>query len=287
MPSSLDLLLDTLVLETVRPDVFSAPNELNRTGRLFGGQVVAQALLAAAATVEGLPAHSLHAYFLRPGDPDVPIRFEVDRIRDGRSFRTRRVVAMQGERAIFNLAASFHEPEPSLEHQREAPDVPGPEGLPTWEERAREHINGAPPGVRKWLQTETPLEIRTHQPPSWFAQGPSDEPNAVWLRARQGLGDEGALHQALFGYASDMGFVDNLYRPHAGGPRNVMISSLDHAIWFHRAFRMDDWLLSVQESPVAFGARGLAQAAIYGPDGDRVATVVQEGLLRTLREEAG
>ncbi len=266
--------------------MFVGSNEPGRHRRLFGGQVAGQALAAAARTVEGRPAHSLHAYFLRGGDPELPVRYEVDRIRDGSSFTTRRVVAMQGERAIFNLSASFHAPEPSYEHQAPLPAVVGPEGLPTWEERARDVELQIPEPARGWLTNETPIEIRTEHAPSWFARQPTAGPNTVWLKARGELPDDPLLHQCLFAYASDMGFVDNLFRPHAGGKRDVMIASLDHALWLHRPFRMDDWLVSIQESPAAYGARGFAQAAVYTADGTRVASVVQEGLLRRIGQEA-
>ena len=283
MSRSLDALLAILDLESIEENIFRGRNEPGNRMRLFGGQVAAQALAAAGRTVEGRTAHSLHAYFLRGGDPSIPIVFTVDRIRDGNSFTTRRVVAVQRGRAIFNLSVSFHKREEGYAHQDEMPDVPGPETFPTLEDQMRELRGRVPEGMRSWLTSERPIETRSSEPYSWFSTEPSRGPSYVWLRARGELGDDPLLHQCLLTYASDMALVDNIYRPHRSeGPRDVMMASLDHAMWFHRSFRIDDWLLYVQESPVAAGARGFARGALYARDGSMIGSVAQEGLMRRI-----
>jgi acyl-CoA thioesterase-2 len=284
--TALERLLELMQLETIEENIFRGQNESTRWGRLFGGQVLAQALAAAGRTVERRRAHSLHAYFLRGGDPAVPVVFTVDRIRDGGSFTTRRVVAVQKGRAIFNMSVSFHIDEDGYEHQESMPDVPPPEDLPTEQERARQTAHRVPKAMRSWLLAERPIEMRSREPHSWFSTEPSSGPNDVWLRANGPVGDDALLHQCLVAYATDMGLVDNLYRPHRrGGPRDVMMASLDHAIWFHRPVRIDDWLLYVQRSPLAAGARGFARGAIYTRSGERVCSVAQEGLMRRVDPE--
>lgn len=280
MHEALGRLVDLLRLEEVEPDRFRGRNEDRGPMRLFGGQVAAQALAAAGRTVKERRAHSLHGYFLRPGDPDLPVVYDVHRIRDGSSFTTRRVVARQHEKAIFNMSASFHEPEPSYEHQDDMPDAPPPEGLPTWEERARELGARVPEPLRSWLARPRAIEMRSTQAHSWFGGEPNRSPNLVWLRAPSPLPDDPLLHQCLLTYASDMGLVDNIYRPHRKRRRDVMMASLDHAVWFHRPLRVDDWILYVQESPTAFGARGFVHGALYARQGARIGSVAQEGLMR-------
>jgi acyl-CoA thioesterase-2 len=281
-------LIELLDLEAIEVNIFRGANERGSRTRLFGGQVAAQALAAAARTVEGRTAHSLHAYFLRGGDPAVPIVYSVDRIRDGSSFTTRRVVAVQHGRAIFNMSVSFHKSEQGYEHQEPMPEVADPDSLPRWEDRVAELADRIPEEMRPWVLAERPIEMRSQEPYSWFASEPSRGPNAVWLRAADALGDDPMLHQCLWAYASDMALVDNIYRPHRRpGPRNVMMASLDHAMWFHRDFRMDQWLLYLQESPAAAGARGFARGTLYTRDGTLVASVAQEGLMRQLDTPAG
>lgn len=283
MNRALKTLLETLDLERIEDDIFRGQNEETRWGRLFGGQVAAQALVAASRTVEGRRAHSLHGYFLRGGDPKVPVVFTVDRIRDGRSFTTRRVVALQHGRAIFNMSVSFQVREQSFEHQDAMPEVPDPESLPSWEDRAREAGERIPEPMRTSMLAERPIELRSREPHSWFATEPSRGPNPVWVRARGPLGDDPRIHECLLTYASDMGFVDNIYRPHRRkGPRPVMMASLDHAMWFHRDFRIDDWLLYMQESPSAAGARGFARGTFFDRAGRLICSVAQEGLMRRL-----
>jgi acyl-CoA thioesterase-2 len=286
MIGALDSLVGILALEKIEENVFRGQNEAARMGRLFGGQVAGQALMAACQTVEAWLPHSLHGYFLRGGDPKVPVLLTVDRIRDGSSFATRRVVAVQHGRAIFNMSVSFHKDEAGHEHGDAMPEAPPPEALPSWAERAAQKPERIPPHMREWMLSERPFEIRASEPPSWLSSEPSRAANLVWLRANGSLPDDPVLHRCLLAYASDMGFVDNLYRPHRKpGPRNVMMASLDHALWFHRPFRIDGWLLYVQRSPTAAGARGFALGTVYDAEGTLIASVAQEGLMRPIDPE--
>ena len=290
MGKALDRLLALIDLEQIEENVFRAQNEDSRMGRVFGGQVAAQALMATCRTVENWLPHSLHGYFLRGGDPQVPILLTVDRIRDGRSFATRRVVAVQRGRAIFNMSVSFHGEEPGFDHADPMPEAPGPDDVMSWAERARENLDAVPPHMREWMMAERPVEMRASEPPSWLSSEPSRDANMAWVRTNGELPDDPVLHRCLLAYASDMGFVDNLYRPHRGkikpskeGPfRSLMMASLDHALWFHRGFRMDQWLLYVQRSPSAAGARGFATGSVYTEDGTLVASAAQEGLMRPI-----
>jgi acyl-CoA thioesterase-2 len=280
---ALKLLLERLDLERIEEDIFRGQNEPTRWGRLFGGQVAAQALAAAQRTVDGPAAHSLHGYFLRGGDPQVPIVFTVDRIRDGGSFATRRVVALQNGSAIFNMSVSFHKREEGFDHQDEMPEVTPPEELPSWADRARELGDLMPKEMRGWMLAERPVELRSLEPHSWFSREPRRGPNPVWVRANGELGDDLAQHACLLTYASDMALVDNMYRPHRrAGQRPAMLASLDHALWFHRDFRMDEWLLYVQESPSAAGARGFARGTFFDRAGRLICSVAQEGLMRPI-----
>jgi len=282
--AALERLIKTLDLEQIEENIFRGQNEHGRSRmRLFGGQVAAQALVAAGRTVEGRQAHSLHGYFLRGGDPAVPVVFTVDRIRDGASFTTRRVVAVQHGRAIFNMSVSFQCHEEGYEHQDDMPDVPDPESLPSWTDRAQDMLDRLPPEMREMMLAERPIEMRSRDPHTWFLDGPSRGPTATWFRAPAPLDDDPLLHQCLVTYASDMGLVDNVYRPHRSkGPRNVMMASLDHAMWFHRPLRVDEWILYYQESPTAAGARGFARGSMYSRNGALVCSVAQEGLMRKL-----
>lgn len=283
MGTALDRLLDVLDLERIDADIFRGTNEASDWARLFGGQVAAQALAAAQRTVDGYPVHSLHGYFLRGGNPSVPVVYTVDRIRDGASFTTRRVVALQDGKAIFNTSISFHRVEAGFDHQAPMPDVPGPEELPTWEERARAVIDDIPEERRDWMLQERAIDIRSALPHGMFSSEPSTEPNAVWLRANGDVPDDPNVHAQLLTYASDIAFVDNMHRPHrrAGSP-GVMLASLDHAVWFHRPVRVDDWLLYHQHSPSAAGARGFALGAVYDRSGVHLASVAQEGVMREI-----
>jgi acyl-CoA thioesterase II len=286
MGHALDRLLDVLDLERIDADIFRGRNEETDWFRLFGGQVAAQALAAAQRTVADHRAHSLHGYFLRGGDPKVPVVYTVDRIRDGASFSTRRVVALQDGKAIFNTSISFHRHEEGYEHQDPMPEVAPPEELPTWADRAREMIDRIPEEMHEWILRERPIEIRSALPHGMFSNEASTEPNPVWIRANGDVPDDPDIHAQLLTYASDIAFVDNMHRPHRRrGSRGVMLASLDHALWFHRPARLDDWLLYHQDSPSAAGARGFARGAVYDRSGIHLASVAQEGVMRELDPE--
>jgi acyl-CoA thioesterase-2 len=279
---ALDELLEILDLEEIELNIFRGHNESERRGRLFGGQVAAQALVAASRTVESRPAHSLHGYFLRPGDPSIPVLYSVDRIRDGRSFTTRRVVAIQHGHAIFNMSASFHAPERGYEHQTPMPEAPPPEGVPTWQERVEQVWSRLPEQARVFDPRERPIDLRHVDLPTYLGGGPTRAPGLVWLRVLRRLPDDERLHQALLTYASDISLLDNIIRPHGrlGTLGPIMMASIDHAVWFHRPLRVDEWLLYAQESPVAAGARGFARGQLFTREGVLVASVAQEGLMR-------
>jgi acyl-CoA thioesterase-2 len=247
--------------------------------RVFGGQVAGQALVAAARTVEHGAVHSLHAYFLRPGDPSIPILYEVDRIRDGRSFTTRRVVAIQHGRAIFNLSASFHDHEPGRGHQAPMPTgIAPPESLPSfgerWVDRAEE--------LGEWYTRPRPIDTRHADVDITDRRRPMPPHQHVWLKAAGRLNDDPILHTCVLTYASDMTLLDTTLLPHGGeyDEQHLMMASLDHAMWFHEPFRADEWLLYAQDTPAAGGGRGLARGLVFRADGTLVASVVQEGLIR-------
>lgn len=283
MNARLQELLRLLDLEEIDVNIYRGQNESGQTGRLFGGQVASQALAAAGFTVEGLLAHSLHGYFLRPGDPAVPVLYSVDRIRDGRSFVTRRVVASQRGRAIFNLACSFHKEEKGYEHQSPMPGAPEPEDLPSWKELVRRNQEQIPDLELRQKRGEPPIDFRFVDLPVFLGGDVRPDPNLIWIRASGELPDDPALHQCVLTYATDMSLIDTIVRHHGRkGPLGppAMGASLDHAVWFHRPFRADQWLLYAQESPSAFGARGFARGALYTRSGSRVASVAQEGLVR-------
>jgi len=282
MSTPLEDLVELLDLEPIEVNLFRGRSPLEDRQRVFGGQVLAQALTSAARTVEGRTAHSLHAYFLRPGDPKVPILYEVDRIRDGKSFTTRRVVAVQHGRAIFNMSISFQKMEAGYEHQAPMPDAPGVNELPTQQARNEELRAGAPPDIAEWMGRERPIEERSADPINYIAPKVQEPYQRVWLRARGRLPDTPALHQAILAYASDLTLLDTTAMPHAVSffDEDMQIASLDHAMWFHRPFRVDEWLLHVSDSPSASGGRGFNRGSIFTKDGRLVASVTQEGLIR-------
>ena len=290
MTAALDGLVALLYLEAIEVNIFRGRSPAEHRQRVFGGQVAGQALVAAGRTVEpdgeSAPArrvHSLHAYFLRPGDPAVPILYEVDRIRDGRSFTTRRVVAIQHGKPIFHLSASFHRPEPGYEHSATMPTVPAPETLPTFHERM------APFEERlgDWYTRPRPIDTRYVQPPQHEAPADVAE-QQVWMRADGTLPDDPLLHTCVIAYASDMTLLDTTVRQHTTWwSDDVMMASLDHAMWFHHPARADEWLLYDQESPAASDARGLALGRIFRGDGTLAVSVVQEGLIRPLHPVPG
>jgi acyl-CoA thioesterase-2 len=277
----LDRLVALLDLEKIEENIFRGVSPAHSPVRVFGGQVAGQALVAAGRTVpEERRVHSLHAYFIRGGDPSVPIVYEVDRIRDGRSFTTRRVVAVQHGKAIFSLSASFQKDEPGIEHAETMPaGVPAPETLPTLTERAEGYAIGAHSRPR-------PIDLRYVNEPPWVTRETGEPParNQVWMRADGKLPDDRLLHVCVLTYASDMTLLDSVLARHGvyWDTDKVLGASLDHALWFHRPFRADEWFLYDSASPTASGARGLATGRFFAADGTLIATVVQEGLLRVL-----
>lgn len=281
MATALDRLIRLLDLEELEVNIFRGRSPDEDRQRVFGGQVAGQALVAAGRTVAAGRVHSLHCYFLRPGDPRRPILYEVDRIRDGRSFTTRRVVAIQHGRAIFNLDASFHGDEPGLAHHAEMPDAPPPEGLPTFHERLKPFLEQ----LGEWALRERPIDFRLCDPPGTDPRTWRGAHAQAWFRTNGALPDDPLLHACILTYASDMTLLDTTVRPHGlvwSPDRKLMMASLDHCIWFHRPFRADDWMLYSQYTPSAAGARGLATGMIFQRDGTLVASVAQEGLIRPL-----
>ncbi|MFK7928987.1 MAG: acyl-CoA thioesterase II [Myxococcota bacterium] len=276
-------LVDLLALEPLEVNLFRGQSQDLGWGRVYGGQVLGQALSAASQTVPSeRVVHSLHAYFLRPGDAQKPIVYEVDPIRDGRSFTTRRVKAIQGGKAIFNLAASFQIAEEGLSHQSEMPDVPGPDGLLNESQLAAQVADKIPAALKDRALAERPIEARLVVPYNILRPRPAPPQRAVWFRAAGPLPDDPALHRYLLAYASDSHFIGTAMMPHGVSwlSPNMQVASLDHAMWFHRPFRMDEWLLHVIESPSAAGARGLVRGLWYDQQGQLVASNAQEGLMR-------
>ncbi|MFD5429466.1 acyl-CoA thioesterase [Streptomyces sp. NPDC127084] len=275
-------------------DIFRGRSRSAIVPRVFGGQVAAQALVAAGRTVPAdRTAHSLHSYFLRMGDPGAPIVYTVDRIRDGRSFTTRRVVAVQHGQPIFHLSASFQTYEEGLDHQAPMPDAPDPESLPSAEESipAYEGTFIHPDVARRILAARAAVDLRYVSEPPFATVGQPREPRSqVWFRTNGKLADDPMLHVCLATYVSDMTLLDSVLLAHGRGGwtvGDVVGASLDHAMWFHRPFRADEWLLYDQESPSAHGGRGLGQARIYTRDGRLAISVIQEGVVRVPRDQAG
>ncbi|MFD8261525.1 acyl-CoA thioesterase II [Streptomyces griseoluteus] len=288
MSQALQDLLDLLDLERIEEDIYRGQSRSAVVPRVFGGQVAAQALVAAGRTVPAdRAAHSLHAYFLRTGDPGAPIVYSVDRIRDGRSFTTRRVVAVQHGKPIFHLSASFQAHEDGLDHQAPMPEAPDPATLPTSQERLRGYAHLDPEVVERFLEAREAIDLRYVDEPPYGEFGAPREPHSqVWFRANGKLDDDPLLHVVLATYVSDMTLLDSVLLAHGRGGwavGDVVGASLDHAMWFHRPFRADEWLLYDQESPSAHGGRGLGQARIYTRDGELAISVVQEGVVRVPR----
>lgn len=292
MSQALTSLLQLLDLEQLEQDMFRGQSRSGLIPRVFGGQVAAQALVAAGRTVPAdRHAHSLHAYFLRPGDPGAPIVYTVDRIRDGRSFTTRRVVAVQHGQPIFHLSTSFQAFEEGLDHQAPMPSAPDPETLPTSDQRLRQYDHLTPHVVESFLTSREAVDLRYVEEPPYGRFGEPREPHSqVWFRANGKLDgdiDIPLLHVVLATYVSDMTLLDSVLLAHGRGGwavGDVVGASLDHAMWFHRPFRADEWLLYDQESPSAYGGRGLGQARIYTQDGRLAISVIQEGVVRVPRE---
>jgi acyl-CoA thioesterase II len=291
MPSAIEELLEILDLETLEVNLFRGRSPQSRWQRVYGGQVIGQALVAACRTVDDVavrPPHSLHAYFLLGGDPKVPIIYDVDRIRDGRSFTTRRVVAIQHGHAIFTMAVSFHLAEEGLSHQLKMPDVPAPEALPSEAEMKERIWPLMPEAVRRYYERERPIELRPVEMGRYLGEKSEDGRFHVWIRATGSLPDAPAIHQCVLAYASDMTLLDCALIPHGRSvfDKDIMAASLDHALWFHRAFRADEWLLYAQDSPSLADSRGFSRGLIFSRDGTLVASVAQEGLLRQRRPTA-
>jgi acyl-CoA thioesterase II len=290
MSSAIQDVLSILDIEPLEVNLFRGRSPQSRWQRVFGGQVIGQALVAACRTVEDVaarPPHSLHAYFLLGGDPKVPIIYEVDRIRDGKSFTTRRVVAIQHGRAIFSTEVSFHVVEDGWMHQFEMPKVPKPDELPSEAEVRDRLLPLMSDPVRRYYERERPIELRPVEYGRYLGQKLEGDRFHIWIRATGRLPDEPAIHQCVLAYASDMTLLDTALVPLGKTVFNedVMAASLDHALWFHQPFRADEWLLYAQDSPNLGGARGLARGSIFASDGRLVASVAQEGLLRQRRSE--
>lgn len=276
---AVDRLIALLDLEAIEVNVFRGVSPDETVQRVFGGQVAGQALVAAARTVDTtFRVHSLHAYFLRPGDPSIPILYEVDRIRDGRSFCTRRVVAVQHGRAIFNLSTSFHVAETGLVHQFPIAEVTPPEELEDFATRWAPFADE----LGDWYTRPRPIDTRHVDWSAPDRRTPVAPYQRVWFRADGTLPDDPTLHACVMTYASDMTLLDTTLLPHGGDydEKHLMMASIDHTMWFHRSFRADEWLLYDQDTPTASHGLGLARGLIYARDGRLVASVVQEGLIR-------
>lgn len=282
-PTAMETLLSTLDLEPIEVDIFRGRSPQVGWQRVFGGQVIAQALMAAQRTVDRERlVHSLHAYFMRPGDPSVPIIYQVERIRDGSSFNTRRVVAIQHGKAIFALSASFQIEEPGFEHQIVMPDVPAPETLMDEREIAKRYLANAPEAIRKYWGRERPIEIRPVSLTHYFSDKKLDPVQHIWVRANGPVPDDRYCQASVLAYISDMTLLDTSLYPHGTSifDQTIQVASLDHSMWFHRPTRLDDWMLYTQDSPSASGARGLTRGSLFTRDGVLIASVAQEGLIR-------
>jgi acyl-CoA thioesterase-2 len=282
-----ETLVETLQLERIEENLFRGTSPDNRPGRIFGGQVIAQSLLAAYETVPDRICHSLHCYFIRPGDPTVPIVFEVDRSRDGGSFTTRRVIAVQHGKQIFNLAASFMTPEDGFEHQAPmSPKAPHWSQLKDEAELAREALAKNPEfakeAAKHWMMRERPIEMRSPDARTYWMTGAKDPESFNWVRCRTPIGADPHMHQVILAYASDMNLLSTGMRPHGvhWQTPGFQSASLDHAMWFHKPTDFNQWHLYHQDSPSASGGRGFIRGAIYAEDGTLVASVAQEGLMR-------
>ncbi len=288
MSAAVAELLQILDLETLEHNLFRGSQPKLSLQRVFGGQVIAQSLVAASRTVDTkdrLP-HSLHAYFLIGGDPRIPIVYEVDRIRDGRSFTTRTVKAIQHGQAIFSMLVSFHTEEQAFDHQMTMPDVPGPDALPSDSEIRKTVLASMPDNVRRFFERERPIEMRPVELERYMGKRIENGRFNIWIRCASKLPDDPAIHQCVLAYASDMALLDASLIPHGRSvfDKRIMAASLDHALWLHRPFRADEWMLYAQDSPNNFGARGFSRGMIFSADGKLIASVAQEGMTRERRE---
>jgi len=279
----MEAVLATLDLETIEMNLFRGNSPQAGWQRVFGGQVIGQALMAAQRTVDGDRfAHSLHAYFMLPGDPAVPIVYQVDRLRDGSSFNTRRVLAIQHGKAIFALTASFQIDEPGFEHQGEMPEVPMPEDLMDEEQLKARYLAHAPENVRRYWERKRAIEIRPVSIESYFSRSQPSQRQNIWVRLTGPVPDDRLYHNAVLAYLSDMTLLDVALNAHGTSvlDQGIQVASLDHAMWFHRPFKLDDWLLYSQESPSASGARGFTRGSLFTRSDVLIASVAQEGLIR-------
>jgi acyl-CoA thioesterase-2 len=284
MNQLLDDLIKVMTLERLEMNLFRGESRDIGSPQVFGGQVLGQALVAATATAEDRAVHSLHAYFLRRGDFNSPIVYEVDRALDGKHFSSRRVVAIQHGRQIFNMSASFQLPESGLDHQISMPDVPQPESLPDLEAHYRGVADKLPAAARRILEQKRPFEFRPVQPPDQLRREKSAPLKYIWFRAVDKLADDQALHRGLLAYVSDFHLLDTALKPHGISmiSPKLTIASIDHAMWFHRNARVDEWLLYAIDSPSASGARGFTRGSVFARDGRLVASAAQEGLIRIM-----
>ncbi len=282
----IDSVLAHLDLEQIETNLFRGISESLGPPRVFGGQVIGQALITALRTANERPCHSLHGYFLRPGDPALPIVYEVDRIRDGRSFTTRRVVAIQKGEAIFNMSASFQDYEDGLSHQVDMPDVPQPEDLPSEEEVFESRKHQLTPEMQRMMKRERPVEMKRVESQDFFKPKKAPPRQHIWFRSKKKLSDDVSQHQCLLAYASDMGLLSTATLPHGMSfMTGLMTASLDHAMWFHRDFRFDEWTLFAMDSPAAAGSRGFNRGNLFSRDGTLIASVAQEGLMRVMTDQ--
>jgi len=283
MSHVIDVLIKTLDLEKIEENLFRGSSPQVGWQRVFGGQVIGQALVAAIRTVAtDRSVHSLHGYFMRPGDPKVPIIYEVHRDRDGASFSTRRVVAIQHGHPIFTMGASFHRDEPGLEHQIAMPDVPGPDRFPSESEMLARYRDKMPENMRHYFERDRPIELRPVEIQNYLNPQKSPPLQYIWIKATAPLPDDRALHQCVLAYASDMTLLDTSLLPHGRSlfDSDLMLASLDHSLWIHRNFRADEWLLYAQDAPSSMGGRGFNRGSVFTRDGILVASVAQEGLMR-------
>lgn len=284
MGKALEELLELLDLEQIETNIFRGMSPSDGWQRVYGGQVIGQALVAASRTVEdeARSAHSLHGYFLRPGDTTIPILYSVDRIRDGRSFTTRRVVAVQQGEAIFSMSVSFQVLERGLEHQNQIPDVPPPETCIDLQALRRQHSASTTQNIVDQANQPQPIELKFVESFNEFNPNPAPPIQHVWVKTSGKMPKNYRLNQCLLAYASDLTLLDTSYRPHGIGWRNdkFQVASLDHSMWFHKPFVTDEWMLYQQDSPFAGGARGFSRGTIFNTKGDLIASVAQEGLIR-------
>jgi acyl-CoA thioesterase-2 len=281
--NAVDDLVAILDLERLEQNLFRGRGPSAGWQRVYGGQVLGQALVAAVRTVpEERVAHSAHGYFLLPGDPAEPIIYDVERIRDGGSFTTRRVKGIQHGRAMFTMSVSFHKGEEGYDHHAPMPEAPAPEDLPNEQDLKERMLDKLPENMRRYWERERPIEIRPVDVSRYFARDKREPRQLIWMRATKPLPDFFPLHQCVLAYASDFTLLDTALIAHGKlmFDKDLQLASLDHAMWFHRPFRADDWLLYAQDSPSAFGARGFCRGSVFTRDGRLVASTTQEGLMR-------